>query len=389
MRDWLRRSSMLHLLVALAGMAVYTALPATAVTRPAATDMGIGPSMYPRLIRLQHHGGGSRGPILASVSTFDGGPRATILRSTDEGTTFNRIGQIHDRVGDSGHCCGTLYELPRRVGMLGTGTLVWVGSFGQEGGPDRRMSIRVWASRNGGMTWSFLSVCETATGNYGLWEPELSMDAHGELECYYGDDSRPGHSQVMMARSSSDGLTWGPPRVVVAVAPRGARPGMPVIRQLPDGRYFMSYEICNFPHYFCGGFSRISTDGVNWGDPSDPGNRISTADGHFFQHAQTITLVPGGPHGTRILSIGQVYVDAMEKPAPGNGSTVLVNDNFGVGPWTPTAAPIAVADPTDSPCPNYSSALLTTDGDQNLLEVATNLAADGHCHTYFAKASLS
>ena len=77
---------------------------------------------------------------------------------------------------------------------------------------------------------------------------------------------------------------------------------MPIIRRLPDGRYYFAYEICNYRDRYCDPYFKISADGANWGDPADPGTRVNTANGNYFQHAQTITLFPGGPNGVRIAS---------------------------------------------------------------------------------------
>lgn len=352
-----------------------------------------GAAMYPRLIRLHHSGWFANGRIVASVMAFDGGPHASILQSTNEGESFHEIGRISDPAAGSGSCCGTLYELPARLGGLPRGALLWAGSFGaglgKEGSGAGPRSIRVWASLDHGRDWSYLSECANNPAGVGLWEPELTMTAQGRLACFFGDESqRATHSQVIAMTVSADGVHWGKRRDVVATARQGERPGMPVVRRLPDGRYVMSYENCNVPGYFCGGYIRSSADGVHWGDPGDYGEQVRTADGHFFQHAQTIALVPGGPHGTRIVSIGQIYVDTGGVPAPGNGRSVLVNDDLGAGPWYRAPAPIAIPDSRNAPCPNYSSALLATHGGRALLEVATDLGSSSACRAYYATGTL-
>lgn len=376
-------------------VATFVAVPASA--QSGARELGVGSAMYPRLIRLQHSGWWYDGRILASLVAFSGGTHAEILESTDDGTSFHRVGQVTDPAASSGACCGTLYELPARLGALPAGTVLWAGSFGMGNGRDGEgagaRSIRVWASRDHGRSWRYLSECATNPPGVGLWEPELTMTAGGRLACFFGDESFRGHSQVIAMTLSSDGLHWSGPDAVVATPPGNERPGMPVIRRLPDGRYFLSYENCNVPGHHCGGYWRMSSDGVHWGDPAGYGHRIATPDGHYFQHAQTIALVPGGPHGTRIVSVGQLYVDAASRPAPGNGSTVLVNDDFGSGPWYPAPAPVAVAHPRNAPCPNYSSALLATGGGDRLLEIATHTpsgtADAGNCRAYVASGPLA
>src|SRR5690349_896415 len=115
--------------------------PASAAPQPARLVDGLG--IYPRLIRLEHSGP-ANGRILASVTSSDAsGKFSPILESTDEGATFHRLGIVRDAEGWKGQCCATLFELPRRVGVLPAGTLLWAASMGQDGGPNRRVAIRV------------------------------------------------------------------------------------------------------------------------------------------------------------------------------------------------------------------------------------------------------
>lgn len=399
MRAWRLRAWRQGIVLLVAAVCIGLVLPATATAATApqldatAKQLTDGDAMYPRLIRLQHSGWFHDGRILASVMAADGGPHAGILQSTDDGRSFHEIGRIADPAASTGSCCGTLFELPRRLGELPSGTLLWAGSFGAGLGTDGHgagaRSIRVWASRDHGRSWSYLSDCADNPAGVGLWEPELTMTGNGRLACFFGDESQRGtHSQVIATTLSADGVHWGGRRDVVATPRTGERPGMPVVRRLPGGEYVMSYENCNVPGYFCGGYLRTSPDGVHWGDPAEYGEQVRTGDGHYFQHAPTIALVPGGPNGTRIVAVGQIYVDAGGAPAPGDGRSVLVNDGLGGGSWYRAPAPIAIPDTRDAPCPNYSSALLATHGGRALLEVATDLGDGDRCHAYYATGTL-
>src|SRR3954454_4138272 len=82
-------------------------------------------ALYPRVIRLAHSGP-ANGRIIAGVVTFgESGGIGAIFESTDSGRSFNRIGSISDPGAARGLCCSTLYELPRQVGDLAAGTLLW------------------------------------------------------------------------------------------------------------------------------------------------------------------------------------------------------------------------------------------------------------------------
>jgi hypothetical protein len=381
----LRRSLALLISLVVFG-ALLTAVPAQANTRQ---QLIPGFGAYPRLIRLQYSGTG-RGSIIAALTSEDAGGKFTpILESTDEGSSFHQISAIHDPEGATGMCCGTLYELPQAVGRLRAGTLLWAASYGQDAGVDRRIGIKIWDSKDGGHTWSFLSEAARSHNHDGVWEPEFDVDAGGTLWLHYADESQaPRFGQVLNRVGSTDAVTWGTKQSTLAIPPDSVRPGMPIIRRLPDGRYYFAYEICNYGTFYCGGYFKISDDGANWGDPLAPGTKVQTAAGNYFQHAQTIALFPGGASGTRILMVGQIYTDSAGKVLPGNGSTLLANDNLGSGNWYELPAPVHITGASNNFCPNYSSTLLPIDGGRNVLEIATEYL-NGVCTAYYAKGPAS
>lgn len=348
-------------------------------------------AMYPRLVRLRD------GRIILGVATSTGDgvtDMARFYESTDGGRTFRTLSEILDpaAAGDRGGCCGSLLELPRRLGAQPAGTLLWAGTVGMKNhAPGRRPELRVWRSADGGRRWSYLSSCATADEgtpwNRGLWEPELAVDARGHLVCYYSDETQPGHDQVIAEVVSTDGgVTWGSRTVIVA--PGGHdRPGMPVVRRLPDGTYFMAYEVCG-PSASCKVHYRRSPDGWAWGDAAGRGTAARTVDGLSLHHAPTVTWVPGGgPHGT-ILLIGGLVRNAEGGLTHGvSGATIFANTANGDGVWHVESAPVRVPFPphpehSDVVCNNYSSSLLPMDGGRGLLEVATKRDEDGTCRAY-------
>jgi len=345
-------------------------------------------SAYPRLIRLVYSPVG-RGRILAvTTGQNPSGKIAPVFESTDEGASFHQISQIQDPEAASGMCCGTIYELPQRVGRLRAGTLLWAGSYRIDGGNDRRVGIKVWASKDAGRTWSFLAEPARSHNHDGIYEPEFTVDAGGTLWLHFADESEaPVYSQVMNRVASADGITWGTKQLTIAIPPTRVRPGMPNIRRLPDGRFYLAYEICNYGNRYCDPYFKISADGANWGDPQEPGTRVNTANGAYFQHAQTITLFPGGPNGTRILMVGQIYTNPGGDPLPSNGQVLLANDNFGAGNWYEVPAPVRISGIYNNYCPNYSSTLLPVDGGANVLEIASEYV-DGVCTAFFGKGPL-
>lgn len=391
-----RRPLILLLLALLAGFLSLQALPAdadTADTHAAAADTAAtgtllrdDTGLYPRAVRLAHNGD-ANGRVLASVVGFRGsdgiGP---VYESTDDGGTFRQVGEVADpeAAGGQGLCCATLYELPRQVGDMPAGTLLWSASTGQDE-PGRRMALRVFRSNDVGRTWSYVSTITSAPNEGGLWEPEFSIDASGALVAHYADETDSGHSQKLVAARTTDGVNWTGHHDTVASNLASDRPGMAVVRRLPDGSYFMSFEICAAAGQFqCVAHHRTSADGWDWGDPAYLGVRPETADGKYFKHAPNLAWAPepDNPRG-KLLLIGQALFNADGTRAAGTGRTVWTNSEGGAGPWREIPAPVSVETTEIDYCPNYSSSLLPSADGARVLEIATDYD-DGVCKPYYA-----
>lgn len=337
-----------------------------------------GEAFYPRAILR------ANGTILVSVVSPQTSGRlgATILESTDDGVTFEKVGNIDDRNTD-GFCCGTIYELPQALGALPANALLWSASVGWEA--TTPASIPVWSSTDDGRTWDYLSTVYTApTGEFGLWEPEFWQLDDGRLVCHWSDETdRPAHSQKLVQAISSDGLTWGAPIDTVALTFFDERPGMPNVRRGgPDDRLILNYEICG-PTYGCSTFFRTSADGLDWGDATQAGSQPVTLEGKHFRHAPTLTQSDAPGANGRLFLVGQIVHEDDGDIAPENGNIVLVNTEHGSGAWYPVPAPVPIEDPYDNFCPNYSSTLLPLHDGTVGLEVASRYDGGG-CRSYFA-----
>ena len=330
-------------------------------------------ALYPRLIRLEHNGI-ANGRLLLSYVTFPGGAygEGHVLESTDDGLTWSSqpVGVVRD-TSARGLCCSTLYEMPIASGTLQPGTLLWAASVGQDQ-TGRRMALRVWKSTDRGRTWTYLSACAIAPNSGGLWEPEFSVTADGRLECYYSDETlQPAHSQVIARVESTDGgRTWGAPVLVVASDDPAHRPGMPIVRVMPDGVYVMTYEVCGVSGANCATYIRNSADGITWGDPRSLGTRIVSTAGHYFAHAPVVAVRPGGA-GAGLVLVGQLLEDAQQRQVAGSGGTLMVTTGHGDGQWVELTAPLKVANVYDNYCPNYSTALLSSTDGSSVSMVAT------------------
>ena len=354
------------------------------------TPLSESTALYARVVRTAHSPDHARNDrIIISVTAPHGGESEEDLYVGDVRTGFHLAGSIKDASFKEGLCCGTLYELPQKVGALEAGTLLWAGSIG---GTSKTvaMHIGIYSSTDGAASWHYLSDCAVARGPRasagGLWEPEFTIASDGALVCFYSDETQPHHSQLLNQVRSYDGVHWSAPEHTVAVVDPAARPGMPVVTRLKPNLYFMTYEVCGTAG--CSAFSRTSTDGWNWGDAADTGRKIVSETGQYFQHAPTNTKIVLPDGKTELVAVGQMLIESDGSISKQNGQVLFLNDTAdGSGPWRTMKAPVAVPEAYDNYCPNYSSPLLSLQHGQQILEVASRYA-DKVCRMYYGTGAM-
>jgi hypothetical protein len=356
---------------------------------------------YPRLVRLTHGPAASNGWIIASTT-------GKLFQSKDDGKSFTFLGEAPAQANSRVRCCEALYELPQAVGSLPAGTLLYSATYssGTSAPPsapttepinprDRGLpAIEIYTSSDQGAHWSYHStpvIGRGEKGTGGLWEPEFTVARDGSLVMFWSDETYSCCSQKLSKIRTFDGVTWKDSSDVVATTRQPDRPGMIIVRKLPTGVYFMSYEICGDPITGpkCAAYYRISRDGWNYGSASDPGKRIETADGQYFEHAPANIWSPSplSPNGV-ILVVGQVLHNSDGSVSPQNGRVLLMNALLdGSGPWSAIEAPVEVPHSYDNPCPNYSSALLPVQDGAALLELASDYYSLQKCGMYFSTKS--
>lgn len=376
-----------------------TALATLILLAPASTLAGQAlisshSEMYPRAVMIAHNGDATKtGDIIASATSFDGGTgHEDIFISRDHGATFTAQGAVSDAAFTKGLCCGGLYELPTAIGALPAGTLLWAGSVGGDT-PAEPMQIRVYKSTDEGATWSYLSNCATGTvarSAGGLWEPDFAIAGDGRLMCYYSDETRSGHSQILTQVATTDGVTWTPAGDLAISNTSGDRPGMANVVKLPGGSYVASFEICGALN--CAAYLKTSADGVNWGAAGTLGNAIALSDGTTFWHTPTLVWSPvaGVTHGQLLLQ-GQVLTKSGVVQT-GNGGTLFYNaSGDGTGGWQSFKAPVTTAMPAGTDgnyCQNYSSPLLPIGDGHTALSLASDFSGTT-CQVWFNVAPLS
>ena len=274
--------------------------------------------LYPKTVVLQHQSNtANNGTLLVTFEQPAEKPVFPIYRSTNNGASWTQISSVTDTVNGWGNrCCAFLYELPQAIGSMSAGTILCAGISAPLS--DASTYLELYASSDAGQTWKWVSLIAKG-GSYtttAIWEPYLIV-ANNKLICYYSDSRDANHSQKIGHQTSTDGVTWTAAVDDVALSPQTLRPGMPVVSQLPNGSYFMTYEVVNeasdTPTYF-----KISSNPESW-TPASIGTAIGTG---------------GSPYNT-VLPDGKILFNDY-----GSGN-VLINTNNASGAWTSVITPIA------------------------------------------------
>jgi hypothetical protein len=365
-------SPLIHATVLLfALMFGFWARPAHAATGTLLT----GSTLYPRVVRLEHGPASVNGMLVASTNGI-------IFQSTNNGASWNLIGPVPTAGGSTEQCCATLYELPQQVGSLAAGTLVFAATYTS----GSVYAIEVYTSTNQGATWTYNSTPEqggsSSNSADGLWEPQFEVANDGGLVLFWSDETDPCCSQKLAQIRTYNGQTWQDQTNTVASSVNADRPGMATVSKLPDGHYFMSYELCG--PAACTVFYRTSTDGWNFGDPGNTGTKIATASGQYLEHAPVNAWSPSAISSNgAILLVGQMMYESDGSVSASNGEVLFVNTNAdGAGNWYTITAPVQVPTAYNNYCPNYSSALLPATDGSSILELASDYN-NGGCITYF------
>ncbi|NGM69137.1 helix-turn-helix domain-containing protein [Natronolimnobius sp. AArcel1] len=362
-------------------------------------------AMYPRATRLEH-GEGDDPALLATFECYEtvgktgtDEPYFPIYRSTDDGRSWSHYADLRDTEHGWGlRYQPTLFELPQQVGPWEAGTVLAAGNAIPS---DRsETSIDLYASDDGGRNWSFVSTIVSggkavpSRGESPVWVPELTVDADGNLVCYFSDErhSEDGYDRLIGHRVSSDGgNTWEPQVFDVAIADNESRPGMPSVTPLPNGRYLMTYYI-DGPQYGGSVFTRTSPNGREWGDPADVGAPVQTTDELQLIDGPYGTWVPAGDDNGTILVAGKTFRDKHRNPAPDSGTVLLATtDMSAVGPWTPVSAPLWFDDELETGHRSvaWTTTLLPAADGTELLQFTSTYAGHGKTEIRYGRESLS
>lgn len=256
---------------------------------------------YPTVIELNHNGE-NNGTLLASFEVFDKGEtKFRIMKSTDKGDSWTEIAVVKETLDSSLMAAWEpcLFELPEAMGSFPEGTVI-LGGISLDDGCKSKTKLCIWTSTDCGNIWTETSVADEAGGSgEGIWEPYFVYE-DCTLYCFYSDDSDPVHSQTIVYKSTKDLINWSEKVPVVVFANPDARPGMPVVTKMDNGRYYLCYELLengdNKPCRY-----KISDSISEW-DACDEGTEIIAGLNKEIHTSPVCLWIPQGKNGTLIVA---------------------------------------------------------------------------------------
>lgn len=224
--------------------------PAGPVTWTETASLGGG---WGRMVAL------TNGAWIAVTTQYPAGTNSflRISRSTDQARTWVTLAEVREagRTLDNGE----LVLLPGGTLLLTMRSLI----------PNQSYRLPVYASDDGGRTWTWRSHIDSSEGETarlgrGLWEPDFWVLEDGRLVVTYSNEKHPDYSQLISLRVSTDsGASWGP-ETWAATPPQGSnlRPGMSQMTRMANGEYLLVYEVVNAGRADV--HAKISPDGLSW-----------------------------------------------------------------------------------------------------------------------------
>ena len=204
------------------------------------------------------------------------------------------------------HNCPQLFVLPEAMGDIPKGALLCAGdAVTIEENPKQvsdagygglwKTSLDLYYSTDKGRSWNYLNTIaeggRNIMGYTPVWEP-FFLYHDNQLICYYSDETdRPAHAQKLVHKIMKDGETWGAAVDDVAFANRGARPGVPIVTQMENGKWMMVYEGVGTSNPITS-FAKIADDPYNW-NPADPGSPLPVYKGQGSGSPYVYTLQDG------------------------------------------------------------------------------------------------
>jgi len=179
---------------------------------------------YARMIQL---------PDASLLCVYEADGSIVSVKSSDLGDTWSQPVVVAPRAN------GTNMSVPDLTLLKNQTVLACYNGRPFEISPDRKFSIRVKKSRDGGLTWTDERLLYEAGHQFenGCWEPAAIQLSGGEIQLYFANEgpyTSSDEQNISLLRSADNGDTWTNSPRVVSFRP-GKRDGMPVPLLLKNG----------------------------------------------------------------------------------------------------------------------------------------------------------
>ena len=276
----------------------------------------MGPGTYPRATRLQDNS------ILGTFAehTADGEAIITIVRSTDNGDSWSRIGET-TRNDTATHDIDNPYLLQLPSGRI----LVAFRNHDREPFAAYILfRIVVCYSDNGGADWLYLSTPEqhpsTGPEANGSWEPIMRIAGDGSLQIYYSKENNGGDQDSLMRTSTDEGVTWSDPVIVTGAEQPNSRDGMQGVATVSGSELIDVFETETGGGQFTIWAMSSSDDGKTWGNRR---NIFTPSVGNANANAPQVINVGG----TLVVSL------QTDEDNPGQEAMKIITSGDGGATW--------------------------------------------------------
>jgi len=141
-----------------------------------------------------------------------------------------------------------------------------------------------------------------------------------QMVIYYSDQRDPANGQKLVHQVSSDLVNWGPVVNDVAYSNYTFRPGMTTVSELPNGKYFMTYEFYGAVEADFAVYYRVSDSPLTFN--SAQGHVIKSPDGTVPVSSPYNVWTPvGGKNGTIVVTCGTLTQIFLNRDLGAVGST--------------------------------------------------------------------
>ncbi|GAC98485.1 glycoside hydrolase [Pseudozyma hubeiensis SY62] len=295
-------------------------------------------SLYARTLMLTVND--NSGTLLTTWENYSGGKTwFPIYRSTDHGYTWSPYSTVTDQVNGWGlRYQPFLYELKQSFAGYPAGSILLAGNSIPE--DLSKTQLDLYISTDKGKTWKFLSHITAGgkavpnNGETPVWEPFLLVN-NGQLICYYSDQRDPSYGQKLVHQTTTDLKNWGSVVNDVTESAYSARPGMPVVAQMGNGNYIMTFEYGGAPEGDFSVYYKVSNDPFSWADK--PQQVLKASDGTIPRSSPYVMWTQIGSSSGATAN-GTVVVSAYS-----DTGLYLNRANGAANAWTRLSVPNAPA----------------------------------------------